>query len=320
MRRKVLTWFRALRVTQWTKNAVVMAAWFFAFADSAQSAKARSVESFLLALGMAGSFCLVSSAFYLLNDVSDIKSDRRHPLKRLRPVASGAVHAITAVRASLVLFAAGVSFPAWVVFNWPERTLAFGTILFYSILQCLYSGILKHIPYVDVAIIAFGFVVRAVAGAAVIDARISPWLLVCTFMLALFLALAKRREELKVDKNLAAAARAKRGVRRALTGYHPLALDVLLAMSALATLALYMSYTLCEDTLRRFNTGHLVWTSLWVALGLARYLFLVYSPSGGGTGRPERVLLTDWILWLILVGYGVTAVLAVKWEIMGGIL
>ncbi len=311
MRRAFAVWFSALRVAQWTKNAVVMAAWFFAFADAAQSAKARSLGSFLLALGMAGSFCLVSSAFYLLNDVSDIKSDRRHPVKRLRPVASGAIHAIAAVRASLLLFAAGVAFPAWVVFSWPGRTLAFGTILFYTMLQCLYSGFLKHVPYVDVTVIALGFVVRAVAGAAVIDARISPWLLACTFMLALFLALAKRRHELQVDA-VSGAASSGRSVRRSLKGYHPIALDALLALSAVSTLAVYAAYTFSDDTLRRFGTGNLAWTAVWVALGLGRYLHLVYSSGGGGTGSPDKVLLTDRILWLILLGYAATAVLAVK--------
>lgn len=311
MRRTFARWLSALRVAQWTKNAVVMVAWSFAFADAAQSAKARSLGSFLLAVGMAGSFCLVSSAFYLLNDVSDIKSDRRHPVKRLRPIASGAIHAITAVRASLVLFAAGISFPAWVVFSWPERTLAFGTVLFYTILQCLYSGFLKHVPYVDVTVIALGFVVRAVAGAAVIDARISPWLLACTFLLALFLALAKRRHEMRVDA-VSGANVSGRSVRKALKGYHPIALDALLALSAISTIAVYTAYTFSGDTLRRFGSGALAWTAIWVALGLGRYLMLVYSSEGGGTGSPEKVLLTDKVLWLILLGYAGTAAIAVS--------
>ena len=166
-------WIKALRVNQWTKNAAVMLAWFFSVADSSQAALARGFGSFMMAVGMTAAFCLVSSAFYLLNDVSDYDADRLHPQKRLRPVAADLISKIAAVKAALVLFACGVLFPSLVVMIYPGRTIAFGTIMLYSVIQCFYSGFLKHIPYVDVFVIAFGFVLRAVAGAAVIDAYIS---------------------------------------------------------------------------------------------------------------------------------------------------
>ena len=249
---------------------------------------------------MAGSFSLVSSAFYLLNDVSDYDADRLHPVKRLRPIAADLISKIDAVRVALALFAVGLLFPCYLVLRHPDRTWGFAVLLIYTVMQCAYTGFLKKIPYVDVMVIAAGFVLRAVAGAAAMAVRISPWLLLCAFALSLFLALCKRRHEMSV----AVASRA------ALKGYHPRALDVLIGLSAIGALGVYTRYTLAADTVRRFGTRGLAFTAIFVALGLARYIQLLYSKED--VGRPERVLLTDKILWLILAGYGLTAVLAVK--------
>ncbi len=299
-RMSLITWLRALRVNQWTKNAVVFAAWFFAVADASQAAMARGIRPFLLVCAMAGSFSLVSSAFYLLNDVSDYDADRLHPVKRLRPIAADLISKIDAVRVALALFAVGLLFPCYLVLRQPDRTWGFAVILIYTVMQCAYTGFLKKIPYVDVMVIAAGFVLRAVAGAAAMDVRISPWLLLCAFALSLFLALCKRRHEIAV----AAASRA------ALKGYHPRVLDTLIGLSALGALGIYTQYTLAADTVARFGTRALAFTAIFVALGLARYIRLLYAKED--VGRPERVLLTDKILWLILAGYGLTAVLAVK--------
>lgn len=299
-RMSLLVWLRALRVNQWTKNAVVFAAWFFAVADASQAAMARGLRPFLLVCAMAGSFSLVSSAFYLLNDVSDYAADRLHPVKRLRPIAADLISKIDAVRVSLALFAVGLLFPCYLVLRHPDRTWGFAVILIYTVMQCAYTGFLKKIPYVDVMVIAAGFVLRAVAGAAAMDVRISPWLLLCAFALALFLALCKRRHEISV----AIAS------REALKKYHPRVLDVLIVLSALGALGIYTRYTLAADTVARFGTRALAFTAIFVALGQARYIQLLYAKED--VGRPERVLLTDKILWLILVGYGLTAVWAVK--------
>jgi len=295
----VSTWLIAVRVNQWTKNAVVFIAWFFAVADASQAAMARGIRPFLLVCAMALSFSLVSSAFYLLNDVADYDADRLHPVKRLRPIAADLVSKIAAVRMALALFACGLLFPCYLVLRHPGRTWGFAVLLVYTVMQCAYSGGLKRIPYVDVVVIAAGFVLRAVAGAAAMDVRISPWLLVCAFLLSLFLALCKRRHE----KTVAAASRS------ALKGYHPVVLDALILLSSVATVTVYACYTLAADTVARFHTRGLVFTTVWAALGLARYLTLVYRK--GDVGRPEKILLTDRILWLILVGYGLTALGAV---------
>jgi len=292
-------WLKALRVSQWTKNAAVMMAWFFSVADASQKDIARGFGSFMMAVGMAGAFCLVSSAFYLLNDVSDYEADRLHPNKSKRPVAADLISKISAVKAALVLFACGVTFPSLVVMAFPGRTIAFGTIMLYSVMQCFYSGFLKHIPYVDVFVIAFGFVLRAIAGAAVIDAYISKWLLVCAFTLSLFLALSKRHHELVYHA----------ATRKALAGYRKGLLNVLIFVTAAASVMEYACYTLRSAMGARFPG--LVYTSVFVLFGIGRYMLLVYLEGGGG--RPEKTLLTDRWLWVALAGYAISAVFAVAW-------
>ena len=297
MKNAFLIWFKAIRVEQWTKNGVVMLAWFFSVADVSQREIVRGWGSFLMALGMAASFSLVSSAFYLLNDVSDYDLDRLHPVKRRRPVAAGLIRRIEAVRAALILFAAGFLYPALVVMVLPSRTIAFGTILAYTTMQCLYTGLLKRIPYVDVVALSAGFVLRAIAGAAIISAYISPWLLVCTFSLSMFLAFCKRKNELET-------ARESRAVLR---HYHPHILSALIVFAGAASFAEYLAYTLTSRMGHRFE---FLWvTAFFVLFGIVRYMLLAFGR--GDVGRPEKLLLKDRVLWLAIAGYGISAVLAV---------
>lgn len=241
VRRCASVWFRALRVEQWTKNGFVMMAWFFSVADASQKEIVRGWQSFLMAFAMAGAFSLISSAFYLLNDVSDYEADRRHPVKCRRPIAAGEIDRMTAVRAALVLFATGFAYPALVIMFLPSRTVAFGTVLAYTVMQCLYTGFLKRIPYVDVATLAAGFVLRAVAGAAIIAAYISPWLLVCTFTLSMFLAFCKRKHERETAIES----------RSVLRHYHPKLLAAAIVAAGVASFAEYLAYTLTSAMGRR---------------------------------------------------------------------
>ncbi|MGN0854379.1 MAG: UbiA prenyltransferase family protein [Kiritimatiellia bacterium] len=296
MRSRLLVWLRAVRVDQWTKNGLVFLGWLFAVADPSQAAHACGWRPFLLVAAMTLSFCLLSSAFYLLNDLADYAADRRHPVKRHRPIAAGLIPMIDAVRVALALFALGLLYPCFLVFRHPDRTWGFAVLLIYALMQCGYSGFLKRIPYVDVVVIAAGFVLRAVAGAAATDVRISPWLLVCAFALSLFLALCKRRHEKRVAEDS----------RSVLKGYHPVVLDALIALAAVGTVVVYAWYTLAADTVSRFGTRGLVFTVPFVALGHIRYLFLVYGR--GDVGRPEKILLRDRLMWLVLAGYAVSAV------------
>ena len=294
---RLKVWLRALRVDQWTKNGVVMMAWFFSVADASQREIVRGWESFLLALAMAGAFSLISSAFYLLNDVSDYEADRLHPVKRFRPIAAGLIDRLDAVRTALVFFATGFAYPALVVIFLPSRTMAFATVLAYTVMQCLYTGFLKRIPYVDVATLAIGFVLRAVAGAAIISAYISPWLLVCTFSLSMFLALCKRKHEMSIARES----------REVLRHYHPLILDALIVVAGFAAFGEYLAYTLRSRMGDRFP---LLWiTSAFVLAGVVRYLLLTWRKED--VGRPEKVLLSDRWLWAIIGGYAVSAIAVV---------
>ena len=297
MAERVKIWLRAIRVEQWTKNGVVMMAWFFSVADASQREIVRGWESFLMAVAMAGSFSLISSAFYLLNDVADYDADRLHPVKCRRPIAAEQISRISAVRAGLVLFAAGFAYPALVVIFRPSRTTAFATVLAYTVMQCLYTGFLKRIPYVDVATLAAGFVLRAVAGAAIISAYISPWLLVCTFTLSMFLALCKRQNEMQTALDS----------RQVLRRYHPKVLGSLIIFAGFAAFGEYLVYTLRSTMGHRFPC---LWaTSAFVLAGILRYLVLTWRKED--VGRPERVLLSDRWLWLIIGGYAIAAVAAV---------
>lgn len=299
-----------MRPAQWTKNIVVLAAWAFAIADPLQPditfklSISRCLIPLLLAFGMVGAFCLVSSAFYILNDVNDVDADRSHPVKKSRPVAAGLISQAEAIRGALVLFASGVIFPSFVVMFMPERSLAFGTIMTYTVLQCFYTGLLKKIPYIDVFVIATGFVLRAVAGAAILSARISPWLLLCTFSLSLFLALCKRKSEKRLIDNGCAGHES----RPALKNYHPQILNLLIAGSAILTAGIYTAYTISGDTAARFGKFSLTPTALFATLGIVRYLFIVYRSEGGG--NPEKILLADKWIWGCLAGYAFSATAA----------
>jgi 4-hydroxybenzoate polyprenyltransferase len=232
-------------------------------------------------------FGLVSSGIYALNDWRDRVADRLHPVKRLRPVASGEISSKTALTMSAGLLAAGI---LGSLFSPPLCAV----ISAYVALQLLYTFRLKHVPLVDVFVIAAGFVLRAVAGAAVLSARISPWLLLCTFLLALFLALCKRRQE-KVTRH-------ESEQRRSVRAYSTQMLDSLISITAAATIVSYSLYTLSSETVARFGTPLLGLTIPLVIFGVFRYLHLVYTSRAGE--RPEQVLLTDKAIIATIILYG----------------
>ena len=296
-------WVRALRPAQWLKNGIVLAAFFFAWRDPGQRG---NVQGWLPVVRVAVAvfcFCCVSSAVYLLNDLRDIEADRAHPIKRLRPLAAGEITVSAAVVLMAALLAAGGA-SAWLLprlFAWVAGA--------YVLMQVLYTFALKRVAYVDVFVIALGFVLRAVAGAAAVAVRISPWLLMCTFLLALFLALCKRRHEklLLEDEDGAEAQH-----RKALEGYDRYLLDIQIGITASATVVCYAIYTLAPETVQRFGTDRLGLTVPFVLFGVFRYLSLVYQHDEGG--RPEKVMLTDRTLIITVMCY-VAAVAAIFWSV-----
>jgi 4-hydroxybenzoate polyprenyltransferase len=280
---------RALRPKQWTKNAVVLAALVFAAGDQAQHIDLQHVWIALAAMAV---FCAVSSAVYLMNDIRDVELDRQHPTKRHRPIAAGELSISAARVMALALGAAGLA-GAWRI------GLPFlGVIAAYLLLQVLYTFGLKKVALVDLFVIATGFVLRALAGAVAIDVLISPWLLLCTLLLALFLALCKRRHELVVVND------ASGETRPSLKNYDEQLLDQLISIMAAATVVCYALYTLSPETVQKFGTNRLGFTIPFVIFGLFRYLDLVYRHEKGG--RPEQILLTDIPLMLDLALYGMT--------------
>ncbi len=280
--------FRSFRPNQWTKNLVVFAAYIFAFGDRTQS---LVTGSFLLVFEAFVIFCMASSSIYLLNDIVDRENDRNHPLKRYRPVAAGSVPVPAAAILSVVLGGSGLV-TAFVL------NFFFGLlILAYLCLQAAYSLWLKHTALVDVFIIATGFIFRAAAGGIVIHAPLSPWFLLCAFLLALFLALCKRRHEKLLMENLA-------NTRPSLDQYDSKLLDQLIAIVSASVIVCYSIYTLWPDTTRKFGTYWLSLTIPFVIFGIFRYLDLVYRKEGGG--RPEKVLLTDLPVIVILLLYSLT--------------
>jgi 4-hydroxybenzoate polyprenyltransferase len=277
----------SLRPEQWTKNLVVFAALVFSRRLLDPAAVALALAAFLI-------FCALSGAVYLVNDVSDREADRLHPLKSQRPIASGALSVGTALAWASVLLVAGLLSAFWLEPRFGMAAVA------YVALQILYTRALKHIVILDVMAIAMGFVVRAVAGGLVIAVPVSDWLLVCTILLALFLALSKRRHEITLLE-----ARAP-GHRRILEEYDPYLLDQMIAVVAASTLVAYIIYCLSSETIERFGTNWLVLTVPFPIYGIFRYLYIVHRKDGGGS--PSEMLLNDRPLLACVAFWGLTVV------------
>ncbi len=284
----------SLRPHQWIKNLVVLAALAF-------SKHLFDADAFLRAALAFGVFCGLAGATYLVNDVLDADQDRQHPLKRHRPIASGALSAGAARAAAAALVAAALAASAWLGRDFALAALA------YLGLTLAYSLMLKHHVILDVLAIALGFVLRAVAGALAIEVRFSDWLLVCTILLALFLALAKRRHELVSLEDAA-------GHRRILREYSPYLLDQMIAVVTASCLTAYSFYTLAPDTVEKYRTDRLSWTIPFVIYGIFRYLYLVHRREQGGS--PSDVLLTDRPL-LVAVFLWAAAVVAIVYTAPG---
>lgn len=283
--------FTSLRPEQWTKNLFVFAGLLFGHRLADPEAVALAVAAFVI-------FCALSGTVYLFNDVVDREADRAHPLKCMRPIASGALSPRIALIAAGFLGAAAVEAAILVR---PALGVVAGA---YLSLLLIYSILLKHIVIVDVLTIAAGFVLRAIAGALAVSVPISQWLLVCTTLLALFLGLSKRRHELTLLADGAT------GHRRILEEYTPYLLDQMVAVVTASTLVAYAIYATSAETAERLGTRRLGLTIPFVLYGIFRYLYLVHQKRGGGS--PAALLLTDrpllacvgaWALTVVLILY-----------------
>lgn len=283
----------AARPEQWTKNLLVLAPLVFAL-------RATDSGSVVRALLATFGFCATASAAYLGNDVADRERDRRHPLKRLRPVAAGELEPRAAATGAVAAGAAGLLIAA----SLGRGVLACAVA--YLAVQALYTARLKQVPLLDVFAVASGFVLRVVAGAEAIAVPVSSWLYLCTLLLALFLALEKRRAELVLLERGAAD-------HRDVLGWYDVGLvDQLATIVCASTVLAYALYTVAPETVEKFHGDRLKYTIPFVLFGIFRYLLLAHRDGQGG--QPERVLLRDRTLQLDVLGW----LLVVIWAVYAG--
>ncbi len=282
---------RSLRPRQWAKNLFVFAGLVFS-QQLLTPAAWTALAAFLI-------FCGLSGAIYLLNDVADAEKDRLHPEKRRRPIASGALPLRLALGVGVLLIAATLTLAL-------RLSLEFGLVAAaYAILLTAYSVWLKRLVILDVLTVAIGFVLRAVAGAVAIRVEISGWLLICTVLVALFLALGKRRHEYLTLHGDAAAH------RPILAEYSEGFLDQMIAVVTASTVTAYALYTMSPETVAKFHSRLLPLTLPFVLYGIFRYLYLLYRRQLGG--NPSDLFLSDralivntlcWMLALVAILYG----------------
>jgi 4-hydroxybenzoate polyprenyltransferase len=273
----ILALLQALRPKQWTKNLLVFVGVIFSLHLGQSELVLRAAAGFL-------AFSLLAGSVYLLNDLRDIESDRQHPRKKKRPLASGRLPVAVAWAALVPLVAVVFALSWWLG---PGFSMVAGV---YLVMNLAYSIWLKHQVLIDVFVVATGFVLRAIAGVQLMlpiapDTALSKWLLVCTFFGALFLALAKRRREIE---NAGANAGEQRAVLRQ---YSAPLLDGLLMVTASTSLMSYALYTIWPGTVAKFGSEALIYTVPLVAYGIFRYLYLTQASEK--SEDPSQVLLTD---------------------------
>jgi len=278
---------RSMRPKQWTKNIILFAPLIFSQNITNKQLAISSFISFAV-------FCMLSGSVYILNDLIDINQDKVHPLKSKRPLASGRLSPIYAVITLLVLLAISI----FISLNYLNYSfiLVAGS---YLILQIAYSTVLKHIVIIDVFSIAAGFLLRVIAGAEAIEVTFSTWLFLCTILLALFLALSKRRHEIILldDKAI--------NHRKILFEYSADLLDQMISIVTTTTLIAYILYTISPETIAHFGTDNLKYTVPFVLYGIFRYLYLIHQRNEGGS--PEKVLLNDMPILITVILYCLTA-------------
>jgi 4-hydroxybenzoate polyprenyltransferase len=279
---------RALRPRQWAKNVFVFAALVFA-------GRLSDHQAVLSVLGAFAVFCALSSSVYLVNDVRDVEADRAHPVKRRRAIAAGEVAPSVALGVAIVLAAAALAGAFALSPGLGQVAVA------YLALNLAYSLGLKRVVILDVMMVAAGFLLRAIAGARVIDVAISHWLVLCTGLLALFLGFVKRRQEL--------AARHDGAPTRAILREYSLPfLDQMISIVTGATVVAYSLYAFSPEVAQKLGTEHLGLTIPFVLFGIFRYLYLVHQRGEGE--NPTAVVLTDPPLILDVVFWAVSVLVA----------
>lgn len=290
--RRIRNYLLIIRPLQWNKNLILLAGVIF-------SRNMFRAELFLRSIMALAIFCLLSGAVYATNDVIDVERDRKHPTKRNRPLASGAISVGEAIIIAVISGSIGL------ILAWKLGRGFFAISVCYLGLMLAYSFLLKNIVVLDVMVIAIGFVLRAMAGVEALVAVepavvMSPWLLVCTLFLALFLGFNKRRHEITQLADNASLH------RTTLDQYSVEFLDAMIAVVSAATVIAYAIYTIWPATVEKFNTDKMIYTLPFVVFGLFRYMYLVLIGNKGGSPSEVLVedvpLVIDILLWLLVAG------------------
>ncbi|MDP4225283.1 MAG: decaprenyl-phosphate phosphoribosyltransferase [Bacteroidota bacterium] len=282
----------SLRPYQWIKNFLVFGGLIFSISLFNWTIALRSIVAFI-------AFCFASSSVYLLNDLRDVEEDKLHPSKRLRPLAAGTLNTGIAITFMFLLFFSSA------ILSWLLDPKFAGIVLTYFIMNIAYSLGLKKMVIVDVMIVSAGFLLRALAGCVVIGVKLSPWLFLCTMLLALLMGFGKRRHEINFLQNEA------HNHRKNLTEYSVPLLDTMMTICGATAIATYALYTMADETIAHFGSNWLVLTTPFVLYGIFRYFYLVHQKDGGGD--PTKLLVADmpsliniciWVICVCVIIYG----------------
>jgi 4-hydroxybenzoate polyprenyltransferase len=254
--------------------------------------------SLLQSLQAVAIFCILTGGVYLVNDLVDLESDRRHPVKKDRPLARGLISPALAKVVAAVLILSSLIWGALCGIG------VFLIVVTYLAIQFLYNYRLKEIVILDIFCVSGGFFLRVIAGGVAIGVAISHWLIICSILISMFLALAKRRDEM-----LLLGGSEARNHRKVLSDYSPQLLDQMMGVVTAGTLLSYMLYCISAETIAKFQTDHMIYTFPFVLYGIFRYLYLTYKKNQGGS--PEKALVSDLPLLLSVILWGIVCMLII---------
>jgi decaprenyl-phosphate phosphoribosyltransferase len=274
--------FLLMRPRQWTKNLFIFLPLFFSLQVHNLHLLARAGSAFVI-------FCCLASAVYIFNDYHDREEDRGHPGKKSRPLAAGRVTPRSALSSGVLLAAAGLLGAGYL-----DISLFYLTLL-YLALNISYTVKLKHFPLIDILIIALGFVIRITVGGVVTGLTLYPWIIVMTFLLALFLAVGKRRDDVLLFMN------SGERVRKSINGYTVNFIDSIMVVLAAVTIVSYIMYTMSSEITAKFKTGHLYLTTIFVILGIMRYLQIIIVERC--SADPVEILWKDSFIQIAIIGW-----------------
>jgi decaprenyl-phosphate phosphoribosyltransferase len=271
-----------MRPRQWTKNILIFLPLFFGLQFNNFHLLAKACFAFIL-------FCLLASAVYIFNDYHDREEDRRHPQKKTRPLAAGRVTTRSALSIGIILTTVGLLGSAYL-----DISTLYMTIL-YLILNVFYTVKLKQVPFLDILIVAFGFVIRIIVGGVVTGIKVYPWIMIMTFLLALFLAMGKRRDDILLFRNNGER------VRKSIDGYTVKFIDNSMVALSVVMIVSYIMHTMSSEIVSKFKTGHLYLTTAFVILGIMRYLQIVIVEQR--YADPVEILWKDSLIQIAIIGW-----------------